>query len=181
MTTTDLGDDVWRRARVAHKDAFSAAARDAVVSAHGHALRFDHSYVGSEHLLIGALDVDEALREDLALLLDVDTLLQKVMDGSSTHVEVPRSVFDHAQLPCELRPLPITPRARENLGRAVEIASGGGTPSVTPEHVTIAVLEDRRGIIASTLRPAAKDAGLVRNWAKGRVAWAPLLALVRED
>jgi ATP-dependent Clp protease ATP-binding subunit ClpC len=98
---------------------------------------FGHNYIGSEHLLIGLIEVDGPVRDALAGMLEsaearlaVEQIVGRGQPGAS---DVPG----------------LSPRARLSLERAYDLASRVGSPTVEPIHLLMALLELHPDAIAS--------------------------------
>ena len=92
---------------------------------------FGHTYVGSEHLLIGLLNADgvakTVLEQNGVLLKDVEKLLESVIGkGSKT----------------ELSPEHLTPRAKRILEKSIENSKGIGNDLVGTEHILTVILNE---------------------------------------
>jgi ATP-dependent Clp protease ATP-binding subunit ClpC len=110
-------------------DAFDADARMAVAIAQEAALGFGHNYIGSEHLLIGLIEVDGPARDALA-----DTL-----PSAEARLAVEQIVGPGE--PTASDAMGLTPRARLSMERAYDIASTVGSRTVGPVHLMIALVE----------------------------------------
>lgn len=124
-------------------DAFDADARMAVAIAREASLGFGHNYVGSEHLLIGLIEVDGPARDAL-----VGTL-----PSAEARLAV-EQIVGRGQPPASDEP-GLSPRARLSLERAYAIASRMGSLTVEPVHLLIALLELDSNAIASRVLSAA--------------------------
>ena len=99
-------------------DAFDPDARMAVAIAREAARGFGHNYVGSEHLLIGLIEVDGPARDALAGNLD----------SAEARLAVEQIVGRGQPAATDVSGL--SPRARLSLQRAYDLASKVGSPAV---------------------------------------------------
>src|SRR2546430_14926559 len=60
-----------------------------------------------------------------------------------------------------------TERAREAVAAAIELARKGNHPQVEPEHVLLALVEQREGIVPELLRKAGLDPSAIAAGARG--------------
>ena len=92
---------------------------------------FGHTYVGSEHLLIGLLKTDgiakTILEQNGCKLIDIEKLLEKVIGKG---------------LKSELSPEHLTPRAKRILEKSIESAKSIGNELVGTEHILSAILNE---------------------------------------
>ena len=92
---------------------------------------FGHTYVGSEHLLIGLLKTDgiakTILEQNGCKLIDIEKLLEKVIGKG---------------LKSELSPEHLTPRAKRILEKSIETAKSIGNELVGTEHILSAILNE---------------------------------------
>jgi ATP-dependent Clp protease ATP-binding subunit ClpC len=123
-------------------DAFDADARLAVAIAREAALGFGHNYLGSEHLLIGLIEVDGPARDALA----------GTLPSAEARLAV-EQMIGRGQPPAS--DVWLSPRARLSMERAYDIASGIGSRTVEPLHLLIALTELGPDAIASRVLSAA--------------------------
>jgi predicted DNA-binding transcriptional regulator AlpA len=119
------------RAQRSTFDRFSDAARKVVICAQQEARRLGHTWLGTEHLLLGLWSAESA---DVAAAL------------AAIGVERPGAESDiRAELPSEgpvpEGPAPMTPRAVGVLKAAVHRVDAEGSPVVEPRHIALALTE----------------------------------------
>lgn len=107
---------------------FTDQARQVVVSARREARELRHSYVGSEHLLLGLL------REDKSLAARALTSLDVTLDRARAQV---RQCVGSAEGPSTFGEISFTPHAREVLARAGDEASRLGRRTTGTEHILL--------------------------------------------
>lgn len=135
-------------------EAFGQEVRTAVTIAQGAARAFGHNYVGSEHLLIGVIEVDGPARDAL------------VRELSSAEARLAVEEIVGRGLPPASDQPGLTPRARASLEWAHEIASTSGSAAVEPVHLMIALLELDPDAMASAVLGAV---GVDRRRLRGRL------------
>jgi ATP-dependent Clp protease ATP-binding subunit ClpA len=126
-------------------EGFSGQARRAVHLAHDEARRFKHDYLGTEHLLLGALK--EGSDAVMRLLGTFGT------DPAKLYHDVEAEIAHGSAAPAWDQ-LPLTPAARRTFGYAREEAAALRHPCVGPEHLLLAVLREPDGEAVRLLEPA---------------------------
>src|SRR6478672_960516 len=66
-----------------------------------------------------------------------------------------------------------TEKAREAVAAAVELAQQGNNPQVEPEHLLVALIEQREGIVPELLRKMSLDPAVVGRAARELLAKQP--------
>jgi ATP-dependent Clp protease ATP-binding subunit ClpA len=144
----------------AGQERFTRQARQIVQLAAAHAQQTNHEYVGTEHILLGLLDLGEgmALRILDGQGIDPDQvrdeLLKLVQPGPP--LRLPASV-------------PLTPRAHNVLRFAREEADALGLRDVATEQVLIGLLREAEGLAAGVLLSLGLDLGEVRRSVRMRL------------
>ena len=111
---------------------FTGMGNEAINNAIMAAERFGHTYVGSEHLLIGILMADSSvaatiLKESNVTVRDIERLILKSSGRG---------------IPTRLSPEHLTPRAKRILENAIAIAGQMGNDSVGTEHILVQILNE---------------------------------------
>ena len=111
---------------------FTGMGNEAINNAILAAERFGHTYVGSEHLLIGILMADNSvaaaiLKENNVSLSDVERLLVKTAGRG---------------IPTKLSPEHLTPRAKRILENAMAVSNQMGNDAVGTEHILVQILNE---------------------------------------
>jgi ATP-dependent Clp protease ATP-binding subunit ClpC len=136
---------------------FSERVRRSLFLAREEALRLNHEYVGTEHVLLGLLRVDDSSAVDVLRQLDIDiegirrTIETTVQSGTTP----PRAAVD----------LPYTSRAKKVLELSMAAARELGHSYVGTEHLLLGLLREGHGIAAQVLN----DAGLQEDTADASV------------
>jgi len=124
-----------------HQDRFNQAARQALAFAREEALRLDHPYIGTEHLLLG-------------LLRGTDDLAARVLKGLGVDLEVVRRAVEaiigrgNHPGPTEIEYMP---RARKVLALAATEAQKLRYEYIGTEHLLGALVLEGEGIAAGIL------------------------------
>ena len=132
---------------------FTQRARQVVVLAQEEARGLNHNYVGTEHLLLGALRLDGGVAVDV--LDRVGMSLEAVRD------EVTRIVGLGAQ--ATSGPIPFTPRAKAVLERSSKESRNLGDGAILSEHILLALVHVSGGVGARILFDAGADATSLRG------------------
>ncbi len=158
-------------------DRFTPGAQEALRLAHRAAEELGHSYVGSEHLLLGLLEVG-------------DSPVRRVLTEQGVTPERLREVIVGVVgmgLPGLAPPQGLTPRARRSIENAV--AESRGASAVGAEHLLLGVLRENGSMAVRVLRAAGCDVRQVQcallpraaAAARGRREELPPRATVREE
>jgi ATP-dependent Clp protease ATP-binding subunit ClpA len=126
---------------------FTQRVRDALIKAREEAHRRNHEYVGTEHLLLGLLEEDDALVMDVLENLGAKP---SEIQAAVEHVVQNGQPSARARLP----DLPYTSRARVVLDQAIAVAHEFGDGYVGTQHLLLGLIRERQGIAAQTLTSA---------------------------
>jgi ATP-dependent Clp protease ATP-binding subunit ClpA len=121
---------------------FTALARKAMQLANYEAQRFNHEYVGTEHVLLGLI------KEGSGVAANV--LLSFGLELRTIRREVERIVQAGPDM-VTLGRLPLTPRTQSVLAFAREEAREFGDAHVGPEHLLLGLLREQEGVAAQVL------------------------------
>lgn len=130
---------------------YSSRAKRALELAMTEARELNHSYVGTEHLLLGLLHEGKgpAARALNSMGITLEPAREetlRVLVGAGGHLSARR----HAHVASDsLAPYP--QRLREVMSDAYEIAAERGSVEVTPAHAMIALIEHRDGVANTAL------------------------------
>lgn len=133
---------------------FTDRARRVVVLAQEEARGLNHSYIGTEHLLLGLIHEGEGVagKALLAMGVQLNEVRQKVVDmigeGEST------STSNH---------IPFTPRAKKVLELSLREAVQLGHNYIGTEHILLGLLREGEGVAAQVLRKLGLDLDAVRK------------------
>jgi len=128
---------------------FTDRARRSVVLAQEESRRFNHNYIGTEHLLLGLLAEEEgvAAKTLVALGLTHDAVRRAVDDRVGVGTEAPKG---H---------IPFTPRAKKVLELALREALKLGHDYIGTEHILLGLLTEGEGVAAQIMLSGV-DGGL---------------------
>jgi len=121
---------------------FTDRARKVIALANQEAQRFNHEWVGTEHVLLGLVKEGTGVGANVLKNLDVD--LHKV------RMEVERIVKSGPEM-APMGRLPQTPRAKKVLEYAIEEAKALNHNYVGTEHLLLGLLREREGVAAQVL------------------------------
>jgi hypothetical protein len=128
----------------------------ALASAYAEAPRFNHDFVGTEHLLLGLTEAaPDAVR---GLGLDVSAIRREIeatVGSSRAH---------------EIKSTPLTPRAKDALRLAIDEAKGMNGSLVTPEHILLGLLREPDGVAARVLRNLGVEIEVTRERVRSRIS-----------
>ncbi|MEM8882872.1 MAG: Clp protease N-terminal domain-containing protein, partial [Planctomycetota bacterium] len=124
-------------------DRFTDRARKVMGLARQEAQRFNHDYIGTEHILLGLIQEGSGVAADVLKNLDVD--LKKIRQ------EVEKLV-SHGTTMVTMGQLPFTPRAKKVLELAYEEASNLGHNYIGTEHLLLGLIREQEGIAAQVLQ-----------------------------
>jgi ATP-dependent Clp protease ATP-binding subunit ClpA len=126
---------------------FTNRVRGALIKAREEAHRRNHEYVGTEHLMLGLLEEDDALVMDV-----LENLGAKPLEIQSAVEQVIQNGQPNART--RLPDLPYTPRARIVLDQAIAVAHEFGDGYVGTQHLLLGLIRERQGIAAQALAAA---------------------------
>jgi len=111
---------------------FTPTARQTVVYGQEEARRLGHTYIGTEHLMLGLARIDEGVSAQLfdELGLNYDGLVEKVIEAVG-----PTTAGETGQVP-------FTPRAKKVLEMSLREALQLGHNSIGSEHILLGMLRD---------------------------------------
>ncbi len=121
---------------------FTENARKVMSLANKEALRFNHDYVGTEHVLLGLIRVGTGVAAHVLRNLNVDS--------RSIRLEVEKMVPPGPET-MTMGQLPFTPRAKKVLELSVEEAHALGHNYVGTEHLLLGLLRENDGVAARVL------------------------------
>ncbi len=121
---------------------FTDRARKVMQLANQEAQRFNHEYVGTEHVLLGLVKEGSGVAANVLRNLDVD--LRKI------RIEVEKIVQAGPDM-VTMGKLPQTPRAKKVIEYAIEEARNLGHNYVGTEHLLLGLLREQEGVAAQVL------------------------------
>ncbi|MDD5132386.1 MAG: ATP-dependent Clp protease ATP-binding subunit [bacterium] len=121
---------------------FTERAQRAIQLAQEEVKRLNHDYLGTEHLLLGLIDLNEGVASLVLTNLELD--LNKIRK----EIEKIVGAGDTIML---LGEVPFTPRAKKVLQLAVEESQAMGHSRIGTEHILLGLLREGEGIAAKVL------------------------------
>ncbi len=121
---------------------FTDRARKVMALANQEAQRFNHEYIGTEHILLGLVKEGSGVGANVLKNLDVD--LRKV------RLEVEKLVKSGPEM-VTMGKLPQTPRAKKVIEYAIEEARNLNHNYVGTEHLLLGLLREQDGVAAQVL------------------------------
>ncbi len=136
------------------KENFSRRLQLIIKQSKEEAIRLGHSYVGSEHLLLGLLKEQTGLSRKVLDVFDVD---------SAEMVAMIEDMIKSSGETITLGHLPLTRRAERILRNAFNETSSTGDSVADDEHLLLAMLKEKEGIAAEILQSFSLDYGTVSD------------------
>jgi len=133
---------------------FTERARKVIILAKEEAKRFNHDYIGTEHILLGLIREGEGVAATVLekmgvslenIRLEVEKLVQP---GPATQI---------------IGDLPFTPRAKKALELAAEEARSLGHNYIGTEHLLLGLIREEEGVASQVLLNLNLDLSTVRN------------------
>jgi ATP-dependent Clp protease ATP-binding subunit ClpC len=133
---------------------FTERARKVIILAKEEARRFNHDYIGTEHILLGLIREGEGVAAAVLqkmgvslenIRLEVEKLVQP---GPTTQI---------------IGDIPFTPRAKKSLELAAEEARSLGHNYIGTEHLLLGLIREGEGIASQVLMNLGMDLNSVRN------------------
>ncbi|MGA2775676.1 MAG: ATP-dependent Clp protease ATP-binding subunit [Candidatus Omnitrophota bacterium] len=133
---------------------FTERARKVIILAKEEARRFNHDYIGTEHILLGLIREGEGVAAAVLqkmgvslenIRLEIEKLVQP---GPSTQI---------------IGDIPFTPRAKKALELAAEEARSLGHNYIGTEHLLLGLIREGEGIASQVLLNLGMDLNSVRN------------------
>lgn len=121
---------------------FTDGARKAMELAHAAARRWNHGYVGSEHILLGLLEQGSAFRDHDLVLLGTDC--EAIRAEVEMLLQVGTEVIPDGKLPQ-------TPRAKKTIEYAIDESRRVDDQFIGVEHLLLGCLREAEGIAAQVL------------------------------
>src|SRR5512145_887163 len=121
---------------------FTDRARKVMQLANQEAQRFNHEYIGTEHILLGLIKEGSGVAANVLKNLDVD--LRKI------RLEVEKLVQSGPDM-VTMGKLPQTPRAKKVIEYSMEEARNLNHNYVGTEHILLGLLREQEGVAAQVL------------------------------
>ncbi len=133
---------------------FTERARKVIVYAKEEARRFNHDYIGTEHLLLGLIREGEGVAA---------AVLQKLgLDLETIRLEVEKLVQPGPQTQVA-GDIPFTPRSKKALELSAEEARALGHNYIGTEHLLLGLVKEGEGMAYRVLLNLGLDLGKLRN------------------
>ena len=135
-------------------DNFTPRAQQVLALARKEAERFNHNYVGTEHLLLGLIKLGQGVA--------VNVLQKMGLDLERVRIEVEKHVGSHPETNM-IGNIPYTPRVKKVLALAGKEAKSLNHSYVGTEHILLGLLREGEGIAARVLKSLEVDPARTRN------------------
>src|SRR6201987_1045225 len=133
---------------------FTPRAQQVLALARKEAERFNHNYVGTEHLLLGLIKLGQGVAV---------TVLQNMgLDLKTVRMEVEQHVGSHPETKM-IGNIPYTPRVKKVLALAAREAKALNHSYVGTEHILLGLLREGEGVAARVLKSLEVDPIRTRN------------------
>ncbi|MCU0666856.1 MAG: ATP-dependent Clp protease ATP-binding subunit [Candidatus Omnitrophica bacterium] len=133
---------------------FTERARKVVILAKEEARRFNHDYIGTEHILLGLLREGEGVAA--AVLQKMGTSLENI------RLEIEKLVQPGPATQI-IGDIPFTPRAKKALELAAEEARALGHNYIGTEHLLLGLIREGEGVASQVLLNLGLDLNAVRS------------------
>ena len=134
-------------------DNFTPRAQQVLQLARKEADRFNHGYVGTEHVLLGLVSLGHGVA--------VNALQAVGVDLESVRIEVEKAVGTGPEMKT-IGSIPFTPRAKKVLALSANEARNLGHSYVGTEHILLGLLTEGEGIAARVLENLNVDLDEIR-------------------
>src|SRR6202035_4997157 len=135
-------------------DNFTPRAQQVLALARKEADRFNHNYVGTEHLLLGLIKLGQGVA--------VNVLQKMGLDLETVRMEVEKHVGSHPETKM-VGNIPYTPRVKKVLALAGKEAKALNHSYVGTEHILLGLLREGEGVAARVLKSLEIDIERTRN------------------
>src|SRR5712672_3428212 len=133
---------------------FTPRAQQVLALARKEADRFNHNYVGTEHLLLGLIKLGQGVA--------VNVLQKMGLDLETVRMEVEKHVGSHPETKM-VGNIPYTPRVKKVLALAGKEAKALNHSYVGTEHILLGLLREGEGVAARVLKTLELDIERTRN------------------
>src|SRR6059058_5759732 len=143
-----------RRLRHRTMNNFTPRAQQVLALARKEADRFNHNYVGTEHLLLGLIKLGQGV--------SVNVLQKMGLDLETVRMEVEKQVGSGPETKI-VGNVPYTPRVKKVLALAGKEAKALNHSYVGTEHILLGLLREGEGVAARVLKSLEVDIERTRN------------------
>ena len=133
---------------------FTPRAQQVLALARKEAERFNHNYVGTEHLLLGLIKLGQGVA--------VNVLERMGLDLERVRIEVEKHVGSYPETNM-IGNMPYTPRVKKVLALAAKEAKALNHSYVGTEHILLGLLREGEGVAARVLKSLEVDPARTRN------------------
>src|SRR5262244_348631 len=133
---------------------FTPRVQQVLALASKEAKRFNHNYVGTEHLLLGLIKLGQGVAFNVLQKMGLD--LERVRMEVEKHVGSPPETK-------MIGNIPYTPRVKKVLALAAKEAQALNHSYVGTEHILLGLLREGEGIAAQVLRSLEVDPARMQN------------------
>jgi ATP-dependent Clp protease ATP-binding subunit ClpC len=134
---------------------FTPRAQQVLALARKEAERFNHNYVGTEHLLLGVIKLGQGVA--------VNVLRRLNLDLDTVRMQVEQKVGSGPETKMMGGSIPYTPRVKKVLHLAGKEAKALNHSYVGTEHILLGLLREGEGVAARVLRDLEVDIERTRN------------------
>lgn len=134
-------------------DRFTNRARQVIIMARKEADRFNHNYIGTEHLILGIIKLGQGVAANV--------LRKMGLDFETIRMEIEKSVGTGTETKM-IGEIPLTARAKKVIELAVEEARSLNHSYVGTEHLLLGLLREGEGVGARILKNLDVDIDEVR-------------------
>ena len=128
---------------------FTPRARKVVELARSEARRFNHNYVGTEHILLGLIKLGEGVA--------VNVLGRMGLDLKTVRTAVEKQVGPGPEEAKAPETIPLTPRVQKVMAHAIAEGRTLGHAYVGTEHILLGLLKEGEGVAARVLQALNVD------------------------
>jgi prophage maintenance system killer protein len=132
---------------------FTDRARRAVVVAQEEARKLGHNYIGTEHLLLGLIHVEEGVASKAVKSFGIS--------AAAVRAQVIEIVGEGSQAPTSH--IPFTPRGKKILELALRESLQLGHKYIGTEHILLGLIREGEGVAAQVLVKLGADLGRLRQ------------------
>ena len=133
---------------------FTERARKVILLAKEEAKRFNHDYIGTEHILLGLIKEGEGVAAAVLTSLG--------MDPENIRAEVEKLVHPGSGKPL-VEDIPFTPRAKKVIELAMDAARNLGHNYIGTEHLLLGLIREGDGVASQVLLNMGLDLKSVRD------------------
>ncbi|MFB6722233.1 Clp protease N-terminal domain-containing protein [Kribbella sp. NPDC056345] len=149
--------DEWMWRRVGMYERFTELARKVVTLAQEEARQLDHSYIGTEHVLLGLIGTAEGGASKLLAGASTTAVRELVVEIVGRGQRAPDGG------------IPFTPRAKATLEESYLEARRLGSENIDTEHLLLGLLKDTDGVAAQVLSRLGIEIDTVRSLTEQRI------------